>query len=87
MATTGVFNGTNLLLKRNTVLISSGVPGLREKWVEQIINEVFKNKLIFFKYYFEYDEIPDSFTVGILFNYTYMLSNFPHNDLISDLSI
>ena len=47
---------------------------------------VFKNKLIFFKYYFRYDEIPDSFNVGILFNYTYMLSNFPHNDLISDLS-
>lgn len=78
--------GTNLLLKRNTVLISSGVSGLKQKWVEQIINEVFKNKLIFFKYYFEYDEIPDSFNVGILFNYTYMLSNFPHNELISDLS-
>ena len=72
--------------ERNTVLISSGAIGLKEKWTEQINNEVFKNKLVFFKYFYQYDEIPDSFYVCILFNYTYMLSNFPHDTIISDLS-
>ena len=78
--------GTGLKTKRNTVLISSGASGLKQKWTEQINNEVFKNKLVFFKYFFQYDEIPDSFNVGILFNYTYMLSTFPHNNIIADLS-
>jgi len=78
--------GSKYKTERNTVLISSGATGLKEKWTEQINNEVFKNKLVFFKYFYQYDEIPDSFYVGILFNYTYMLSNFPHDNIIADLS-
>lgn len=77
--------GSKYKTERNTVLISSGAIGLKEKWTEQINNEVFKNKLVFFKYFYQYDEIPDSFYVGILFNYTYMLSNFPHDNIIADL--